>query len=218
MIGFCSRDKRCDLAPPSGRAFLLILFQFMPRELHAHKAFAAALKQEPKLDRDTITEAFRQKDPEDLQTNAAACVKAQGGRALNYMVDILMRSYQAALRKSLYRWLLWSRCRTAVYMVNLLGRPAIDGRRFSPSGKWLTGLFLEPDSVALLGSMPLVKIVTSRRIENDYPQFTWTTLCIITWAKNQGWPSHWIKWPFYRTSNDRNIQKIRPFLPSRNQH
>jgi hypothetical protein len=63
------------------------------------KALAAALKQDPQLDRDTMIEAPRQNDPEDLQTNAAACVRAQGGRALNYMVDILMRSYQAALRK-----------------------------------------------------------------------------------------------------------------------
>jgi hypothetical protein len=64
------------------------------------KALAAALKQDPKLDRDTLIEALRQNDPEDLQTNAAACVKAQGGRALNYMVDILMRSYHAAARRS----------------------------------------------------------------------------------------------------------------------
>jgi len=63
------------------------------------KTLAAALKQDPKLDRDAMIEALRQNDPEDLQINAAACVKAQGVRALNYMVDILMRSYQAALRK-----------------------------------------------------------------------------------------------------------------------
>jgi hypothetical protein len=63
------------------------------------KALAAALKQDLKLDRDAMIEALRQNDPEDLQTNAAACVKAQGGRALNYMVDILMRSYQTVLRK-----------------------------------------------------------------------------------------------------------------------
>jgi hypothetical protein len=63
------------------------------------KALALALKQDPKLDLEAMTEALRQNDPEDLHTNGAACVKAQGGRALNYMVDILMRSYQAALRK-----------------------------------------------------------------------------------------------------------------------
>jgi len=63
------------------------------------KALAAALKQEPKLDREAMIDALRQNDPEDLQSNAAACVKAEGGRALSYMVDILMRSYQAALRK-----------------------------------------------------------------------------------------------------------------------
>jgi ParB-like nuclease domain len=63
------------------------------------KTLAIALKQDPKLDGEAMIEALRQNDPEDLQINAAACVKAQGSRALNYMVDILMRSYQAALRK-----------------------------------------------------------------------------------------------------------------------
>lgn len=63
------------------------------------KTLAAALKQEPKFDRDAMIEALRQNEPDDLQTNAAACVKAQGGRALNYMIEILMRSYRTALRK-----------------------------------------------------------------------------------------------------------------------
>jgi hypothetical protein len=64
------------------------------------KALALALKLEPKLNREAMIEALRQNDPEDLQTNAAACAKAQGGRALNYMVDILMRSYQAGVRRA----------------------------------------------------------------------------------------------------------------------
>jgi hypothetical protein len=64
------------------------------------KTLAATLKQDPKLDREGMIEALRQNDPEDLQTNAAACVRAQGGRALTYMVEILMRSYHAAVRRS----------------------------------------------------------------------------------------------------------------------
>ena len=64
------------------------------------KTLAATLKQDPKLDREGMIEALRQNDPEDLQTNAAACVRAQGGRALTYMVEIQMRSYHAAVRRS----------------------------------------------------------------------------------------------------------------------
>lgn len=63
------------------------------------KALGLALKQDPKLDREAMIDALRQNDPEDLQTDAAACVKERGGMALNYMGDILMRSYQATLRK-----------------------------------------------------------------------------------------------------------------------
>jgi hypothetical protein len=64
------------------------------------KALGLALKQDPKLDREAMIDAPTPERPRGF-ANQCRRVRSRrrAGMALNYMGDILMRSYQATLRK-----------------------------------------------------------------------------------------------------------------------